>query len=167
MRIWRMPKQANYYRLAGLHEKCLKVVSEGLELSRATGIHLWDRILLWAGVASAQSLNDHHQASAFLTEMASSTHMTTWDTALYHGLKMRENIRLGNLIQNLSWLGRHWQGVKNREKALECYQQGLNVDDVAEEFYQEFMICYQKLGRRPDALFTYQRCRKTFILVLG
>jgi LuxR family maltose regulon positive regulatory protein len=41
------------------------------------------------------------------------------------------------------------------------------VDDLAEEFYRGVMICYQKLGRKNDALAAYKRYCRTLSSVAG
>ena len=53
------------------------------------------------------------------------------------------------------------------EKTLECYQKGLEVDRLAEEFYQGLMSCYQQLGRRAEAISAYNRCKKALSAALG
>jgi DNA-binding SARP family transcriptional activator len=53
------------------------------------------------------------------------------------------------------------------EHALECYQKGLEVDDLIEEFYQRMMKCYYQLGRRAEALSVYKRCSEVLSSVLG
>jgi ATP/maltotriose-dependent transcriptional regulator MalT/DNA-binding SARP family transcriptional activator len=45
--------------------------------------------------------------------------------------------------------------------AVDCYRQGLLVDDLSEELYQRLMLCHQRLGQRGEALATYQRCRQS------
>jgi DNA-binding SARP family transcriptional activator len=46
------------------------------------------------------------------------------------------------------------------EQAIAVYHKALEVDPLAEEFYRRLMICYAALGRRSEALSTYQACRK-------
>jgi DNA-binding SARP family transcriptional activator len=53
------------------------------------------------------------------------------------------------------------------DKAVECYQKGLEVDDLAEEFYQRLMKCYKRMDRRAEALVTYKRCYQILSAVLG
>jgi len=43
----------------------------------------------------------------------------------------------------------------------------LIADNQAEGFYRNLMICYEQLGRRAEALETYNRCRKTLHGVHG
>ena len=47
------------------------------------------------------------------------------------------------------------------------YQRGLEVDDLAEEFYQRLMECCIKMGRKAEAIKVYERCRATLKAVLG
>ncbi|HUL37605.1 MAG TPA: BTAD domain-containing putative transcriptional regulator [Thermodesulfobacteriota bacterium] len=81
-------------------------------------------------------------------------------------ISARERWR-SRFIRNLIWLGHHWQGRGEWEKAIESYQRGLEIDEVAEDLYQQLMICYRELGQRAEALSIYQRCRKTLSTILG
>jgi len=65
--------------------------------------------------------------------------------------------RLGNYLEE--------EGGLNR--AVDCFQKAIEVDDVAEMFYQRLMICLRQLGRRTDALSVYQRCERTLSANLG
>ncbi len=81
-------------------------------------------------------------------------------------ISSRERLR-SQFIRNLIWLGHYWQDQKEWEKALESFQRGLEIDDVAEDLYQQLMICYRELGQRAEALSIYERCRKTLSRILG
>jgi two-component SAPR family response regulator len=61
-------------------------------------------------------------------------------------------------IRAVGRLGCHWEQAGDFEKAADCYQTGLRVDDLSEEFYQHLMNCYRKLGRKAEAIKTYRRC---------
>ena len=52
-------------------------------------------------------------------------------------------------------------------RAVDCFRKAIEVDNVAEVFYQRLMICLKQLGRRTDALSVYQRCKKTLSACLG
>jgi len=43
----------------------------------------------------------------------------------------------------------------------------LEVDNLAEEFYQCLICCYQELDRKADAVAIYQKCKKTLSSTLG
>jgi two-component SAPR family response regulator len=53
------------------------------------------------------------------------------------------------------------------EKAVEYYQRALEIDNLAEEFYQHLMVCYQHLDQQAEAIKVYKRCRKVLSAVLG
>lgn len=73
----------------------------------------------------------------------------------------------GKFLRSAGRMSLYWQQADQWEKALGCYQKGLEVDDLAEEFYQGLMICYQELGRKTEALSVYNRCKRTLSSTLG
>jgi ATP/maltotriose-dependent transcriptional regulator MalT/DNA-binding SARP family transcriptional activator len=81
-------------------------------------------------------------------------------------LSMRERLR-GRFLRNVEKLGKYWQQSSQWDKALDCYLKGLEVDDLAEEFYQGVIVCYQQVGRKNDALATYKRYRKILSSIPG
>ena len=97
--------------------------------------------------------------------------------SLYHGpflgdedapwsLSMRERLRAA-FLTHVQVVGERLEGQGNWISAADWYQRGLGVDDLIEQFYQRLMTCQQKLGRRAEALATYQRCKKTLQMYLG
>jgi len=70
-------------------------------------------------------------------------------------------------LRSVKKLGTYWMEKGQLEKALVCYQKGLEVDRLAEEFYQGLMACYHQLGRQTEALSTYHRCKKALSTSLG
>jgi LuxR family maltose regulon positive regulatory protein len=81
-------------------------------------------------------------------------------------ISYRERLR-SKFLRTVRRLGLYWEEVGNCEKAVDCYQKGLEVDDLAEEFYQRLIYCYHSLDRRAEALTVYNRCRNTLSMVLG
>ena len=61
-----------YYRYAGRHEKCMKIISEALEISQEKGIHLFDIDLLNDGVCNALNVGDSKTARELLARLESS-----------------------------------------------------------------------------------------------
>lgn len=78
----------------------------------------------------------------------------------------RERLR-NKFMRSMSEIGRYWEQAGEWDKAIGCYQRSLEADNQAEGFYRHLMICYQQLGRRAEALETYNRCRKALHGVLG
>jgi ATP/maltotriose-dependent transcriptional regulator MalT/DNA-binding SARP family transcriptional activator len=81
-------------------------------------------------------------------------------------LSMRERLR-GKFFRNIEKLGKYWQQSNQWEKALDCYLKGLEVDDLAEDFYLGVITCYQQLGRKNDALAAYKRYQRILSSVSG
>jgi DNA-binding SARP family transcriptional activator len=81
-------------------------------------------------------------------------------------VSLRERLR-SKFLGCVTKLGRHWEETGQWEKALECYQRGLDADDLAEEFYQNLMTCYLRLDREAEARAVYHRCRKILSSALG
>ena len=92
--------EATYYRFVGLYEKCLKAVTDGLELSRATGIHTFEITLLYHGMCSAVSASDHKTAARLLEEMSPSLKsFRPWDLCTYHSAKTQEALFRGDPVE--------------------------------------------------------------------
>jgi DNA-binding SARP family transcriptional activator len=70
-------------------------------------------------------------------------------------------------LQSIRKLGSCLEEIGELNKAADCFQRAIEVDDIAEVFYQRLMHCLKQLGRRADALEVYQRCRKTLDVCLG
>jgi ATP/maltotriose-dependent transcriptional regulator MalT/DNA-binding SARP family transcriptional activator len=70
-------------------------------------------------------------------------------------------------LRAVGFLGRFLEGEERWTEAVACYRRGLEVDDLAEDFYQRLMICHQRSGQVAEALAVYNRCRKTLSAVLG
>jgi two-component SAPR family response regulator len=74
-------------------------------------------------------------------------------------VSMAERLR-NKFLRNVEKLGQYYQESAQWEKALDCYLKGLEIDDLAEEFYSGLMTCYHRLGRKTDALAVYHRYQK-------
>ena len=81
-------------------------------------------------------------------------------------ISMRERLR-SKFLRSVNHLGNYWCQTQQWGRALECYQRGLEVDDLAEEFCQGGMVCYQNLGLNANALSLYNRFEKRVKAVLG
>ena len=78
----------------------------------------------------------------------------------------RERLRRKFLL-SVTRLGKAHEEQQEWEQALQWYGRGLDVDDLAEEFYRGLMQCHAQLGRRAEAAATYQRCRRALVAGLG
>jgi DNA-binding SARP family transcriptional activator len=81
-------------------------------------------------------------------------------------ISTRERLRR-KFLRNVSWLGHYWEQSQSYDRALECYERGLEMDDLAEELYRHLIMCYQRLGRKAEALSVYNRCKKALSTAFG
>jgi LuxR family maltose regulon positive regulatory protein len=81
-------------------------------------------------------------------------------------ISTRERLR-NKFLRNVMRLARHWEVTGDVAKAIECCQRGLEVDDLAEEFYLQMMKCYRSMGKHAEALAVYKRCHQILSSVLG
>ena len=81
-------------------------------------------------------------------------------------ISYNERLR-SKFLRAIERLGNYLEGEGDLNRAVDCYQKAIEVDDVAEMFYRRLMICLKKLGRRPAVISTYKRCKKTLSANLG
>ncbi|MFV1973246.1 MAG: BTAD domain-containing putative transcriptional regulator [Thiohalobacterales bacterium] len=86
--------------------------------------------------------------------------MTPWSVSL------RERLR-SKFIYNLLDVGRYWEIHGFWDRAIQCYQKGLEVDDLIEVFYQRLMLCCLETHRISEGMSVYRRCRQILSVVLG
>jgi DNA-binding SARP family transcriptional activator len=78
----------------------------------------------------------------------------------------RERLR-GRFIHALSMRGADMEARNDAGGALECYLRGIDTDPIVESFYLGLMRCYERLGKRTEALSAYRRLRQTLSVLLG
>lgn len=81
-------------------------------------------------------------------------------------LSPRERLR-SKFLRGVEMLGSHFERAGDWKNAARCYQKGLDVDNLAEQFYRGLMVCHQRQGRTTEALTVYHRCRKVLAAALG
>jgi two-component SAPR family response regulator len=64
-------------------------------------------------------------------------------------------------------MGDFYEQNRRWEKAIDWYHRGLEIDGIAEKFYQRLMVCQGRLGRRAEATNVYRRCRQTLRAIVG
>lgn len=75
----------------------------------------------------------------------------------YWLLSSRERIHY-RLLSVLSSIGRLCEKNRSPEQAINCYQRIISLNPLAEESYQNLMLCLKSLGRRAEAMEVYLRC---------
>jgi len=73
----------------------------------------------------------------------------------------------GRFARFVETVGRRLESIKRWDRAIACYQRGIEIDDLAEEFYLGLMRCYLNLNRAADGLAVFRRLRQTLSIVLG
>ncbi|TFH31396.1 MAG: hypothetical protein E4G97_04365, partial [Deltaproteobacteria bacterium] len=63
--------------------------------------------------------------------------------------------------------GRNREEAGEWDKAIVCYQKGLEVDSLAEDLWRGLISCNIRTGRAAEAHAAYRRCARTFTAVLG
>jgi len=86
--------------------------------------------------------------------------VTSWSVSLQERLRHK-------MIHHLIEIGRFWEAQGNWEQAIECYQKGIDLDDLVEVFYQRLMNCYLETHRLSEGMSVYRRCRQTFSILLS
>ena len=67
----------------------------------------------------------------------------------------------------LESLGSYWRLCGEPARTCNYYLRVLEVDPSTEVFYQRLMQQYNLLGRFPEAIAVYQRCRQTLHSLMG
>jgi len=78
----------------------------------------------------------------------------------------RERLR-SKYFRAVVFLGRTLERDGRWTDAIACYRRGLEVDDLAEDFYQRLIFCHGRLRQTAEAVKVYDRCRRTLAAVLG
>jgi LuxR family maltose regulon positive regulatory protein len=79
---------------------------------------------------------------------------------------MREKLK-NKFIRLIGRLGACYEHSAQWDRAIEYYRRAIEVDTLQEEFCQKLMICYQRCGRRSEALAAFRRCRDELSSALG
>lgn len=78
----------------------------------------------------------------------------------------RERLR-GKFIDALSRYGATLESAGDLPGAVQCYMRGIDADPIVESFHLGLMRCYERLGKRTEALSVYRRLKHTLSVVLG
>ncbi|NNG47813.1 MAG: hypothetical protein HKM86_11955, partial [Deltaproteobacteria bacterium] len=94
--------EAAYANVNGMHDRCRKVVAEGIELADATGVHHMDFLLKGHGAISSLRGGDMETARGFLRKMAAKLSAARpWEESFYHRITAWEALHRGDRAQAL------------------------------------------------------------------
>lgn len=80
-------------------------------------------------------------------------------------IPLRERLHR-RFLRQMSAIGRHWEVLNQWQVAIDYYQQVLDIDPVAEIFYQRLMVAYRETGHHAEIAITYKRCKEILNSVL-
>ena len=135
-------------------------------------VDVWafERIIRRAEKSWKQGLKENNMAPAIsMVQIALDTYQGPFlasEANASWAISLRERLQ-NRFLRTVKQLCEYWQRIGQHEKAVECFQQSIEVDDLSEDFYQDLMTCYWQLGRRADALSVYERYKKTLSTKLG
>jgi LuxR family transcriptional regulator, maltose regulon positive regulatory protein len=81
-------------------------------------------------------------------------------------LSTRERLR-AKFIRHAGRLAAQQEAASDFEGAADVYRLALEVDDLAESFYQGLLRCCVRLDRRAEGIGVYQQLRQTLSSALG
>jgi LuxR family maltose regulon positive regulatory protein len=150
-------------------EACVTVADGRVSLDRRRWwTDVWAFEDLTSRAAAADKAGDTHQ----LLQLADDA------LALYRGdflaadmeavwaFVTRERLRV-RLLTLVDSVGRQLNCRGQWHEAVQWYQRGLEIDPLAEAYYQGLMRGYQQPGYHAEAVQTYHRCRQRLLLSLG
>jgi LuxR family maltose regulon positive regulatory protein len=136
----------------------------------------------WVDAFAFESLLAQVDAAApggeVLTDETHAANLAEKAIALYKGpflageasrpwaVEMGERMR-SKFLRAVGFLGHYRERKGKWAEAIACYRKGLEVDELAEEFYQRLMSCHQRIGQVAEAVAAYNRCRQALSSILG
>jgi len=134
--------------------------------------------LVWSDSQAFESLVAENDSQNFGLDSGTCAHMSARILSLYRGdflaadrdepWALRPRLRLRTrFVRSMASLGTRLEASASWDLAIECYRRGLEVDDLAEEFYQGLMRCYGMLAQPAKAMLVYDRLRQTLSAELG
>ncbi len=74
-------------------------------------------------------------------------------------LGTREQLRT-RFLRSVGALGHYYQSMGQWMRAADLYERGLQADPLAEALYRHLMQCYERQGRKAEAIEAFNRCRR-------
>jgi DNA-binding SARP family transcriptional activator len=78
----------------------------------------------------------------------------------------RERLR-SRFIHAVDTLGVHLERHDQWQRAVDCYERGIDAAELAEPVYRRLMTCHQRQGHNAEAMTIYERYRKLLAARVG
>ena len=150
-------------------EKVIRVHHGEVSLDRQLAwVDAWEFEELLRKARESLSLGDEPQADAMVRQGVAlyRGHFLPGDNDKPWSFTYRERLR-GKFAHHAGLLCRRLDEQGETHLAIACCRDGLDIDHLSEEFYQQLMLCYHQAGLHAEAAVTYQTCRKNLSLHLG
>ncbi len=93
-------------------------------------------------------------------------HFLPADASQSFTVSMRERLRV-KFHRLVTDLGSELEGAGKWKEAVAIFHRGLEIDDLAEEFYQHLMICSIERGQQAEAVSIYNHCCSALSASMG
>jgi DNA-binding SARP family transcriptional activator len=162
---------AAYRALATTLHRLRRLLGHDGALRRQAGVVSLDARYCWVDALALDRLLARAESGADTVEAR------TRAVALYHGAfldgdeeswaltfagRLRERV-----LRQVRRLAQHWEQAGDYDRAIDAYERGIAVDPAAEDLYRGLMVLHHRLGRKPDAIGVYERCRKNLATISG
>ena len=84
-------------------------------------------------------------------------HFLAGDENQFWAISLRERLR-NKMLRLVEKAGKLLERNRQFSEAVALYRQGLEYDNLVEEFYQRLMYCYSRLGNRCEIVSTFKSC---------
>jgi two-component SAPR family response regulator len=138
-----------------------------LDLMRVR-VDAWEFEELLTQSQEALCQGDEAQADAMIRQAVAlyQGHFLPCDSDKPWSFAYRERLR-GKFTHHVGVLCRRLGEQGETHQAIACYRDGLEIDHLTENFYQQLMLCYHQTGLHAEAAIAYTTCRKNLAIHLG
>ena len=131
-------------------------------------VDAWEFEELLTQSQEALCQGDEAQADALIRQAVAlyQGHFLLCDSDKSWSFAYRERLR-GKFTHHVGVLCRRLDEQGETHQAIACYRDGLEIDHLTENFYQQLMLCYHQTGLHAEAAIAYTTCRKNLAIHLG
>ena len=153
-----------YQSLTMALQRLRKLLNDKQTILLKRGMLTLNPMFCWVDIWTFESLlqNAHHAAGQLEKAIA-----------LYKGPYLKNEIDAAWVIpmqaklhqkylKAITRLATIYEDAGNLEKAIDYYEKGIEIDDLAENLYRNLMRCHAKLGCKPCVIAVFNRCRSVF-----